>query len=243
MRIELGNVSKHYGKIKAIDNVSMTIDPGRIVAVLGANGAGKTTILKILSGVTAPDTGEYLLDGDPFRRDRTDLRRRLCCLPDFPLLFPGHTVLQNIAIYLNLYETSREGTEEWVVEVLTQLDLLSLGDAPIHTLSRGQAYKTALAALLTVYPEVWIFDEPFASGMDPQGIEYFKEQARTAAAQGCTIIYTTQILDIAERFSDWVGILDEGELKHWGTASEMKALAGVEQDALARLMMRLRSDS
>jgi len=223
--------------------VSIRIDSGQIVSVLGANGAGKTTILKILSGVTSPDAGEYLLDGDPFQRDRIDLRRRLCCLPDFPLLFPGQTVLQNIAIYLNLYETDRDGTEEWVIELLTQLDLLSLGDAQVHTLSRGQSYKTALAALLTVYPEVWIFDEPFASGMDPQGIQFFKEQARAAAAQGCTIIYTTQILDIAERFSDRVAMLDEGELKHWGTVPELKALAGVEEDALARLLRKLRSDS
>ena len=242
MHIELRAVSKCYGQVRALDRVSAEIAPGQIVSVLGANGAGKTTLLKLLHGITSPESGELLLDGEPFTRDRLDLRRRMACLPDFPLLFPGRTIVQNIAIHLNLYQANRDGTEDWVIEVLKQLDLLTLGDAPVGTLSRGQAYKTAFAALLAVYPEVWIFDEPFASGMDPQGIQFFKEQSRASVERGCTVLYTTQILDLAERFSDRVAILDEGELRLWGTVPELQAQAGVADGALAKLLKRLREE-
>jgi ABC-2 type transport system ATP-binding protein len=242
MHIEVRSVTKRYGRVTALDRVSVEIDPGQIVSVLGANGAGKTTLLKVLYGITSPESGELLLDGEAFSRERLDLRRRLGCLPDFPVLFPGRSILQNIAIQLHLYEVDRRETEEWVIEVLKQLDLLELGDAPVEHLSRGQAYKTALAALLAVYPEVWIIDEPFASGMDPQGIQFFKEQSRLAAGRGCTVIYTTQILDLAERFSDRVAILDHGELRLWGTVPQLQAKAGVAEGALAQLLKKLREE-
>ena len=116
MHIELRAVSKCYGQVRALDRVSAEIAPGQIVSVLGANGAGKTTLLKVLYGITSPESGELLLDGEPFTRDRLDLRRRMACLPDFPLLFPGRTIVQNIAIHLNLYQANRDGTEAWVIE-------------------------------------------------------------------------------------------------------------------------------
>jgi ABC-type multidrug transport system ATPase subunit len=88
LRIDIRSLTKSFGHTSALDSVSLSVAPGRIVAMLGANGAGKTTLLRCLAGIAAADSGEILYDGEPFRRDRVDLRQRLFLLPDFPFVFP-----------------------------------------------------------------------------------------------------------------------------------------------------------
>jgi ABC-type multidrug transport system ATPase subunit len=103
---------------------------------------------------------------------------------------------------LGLYRKSGDALAAEATEHLAQLEILSAVDTPIGQLSRGQIYKVALATLLTIDPELWMFDEPFASGMDPAGVSYFKRQARLATQRGRTIFYSTQILEVAEKFCD-----------------------------------------
>src|SRR5262245_18651550 len=112
MHIALRGLSKAYGANNALDDVSLEIAPGQIVAVLGPNGAGKTTLLRCLAGVAIPNRGEILCDGQSFRRERIDLRRRFAFLPDFPYVFPSMTVLRHIGMVLRLYEADRPGVEE-----------------------------------------------------------------------------------------------------------------------------------
>jgi len=112
VRIELHGLTKRYGSVPALDDVSLTIEPGQVVAVLGPNGAGKTTLLRCLSSIAAPDRGNMLYDGEPFRRDRLDLRRRVGFLPDVPFVYPDMTVLRHLGLVLRLYEADVEGVEE-----------------------------------------------------------------------------------------------------------------------------------
>jgi ABC-type multidrug transport system ATPase subunit len=240
VRIELKRVRKSFGGVRALDDISMTIGPGEIIAVLGANGAGKTTLLRALAGVVSPDHGEILFDGEEFHRGRMDLRRRFVFLPDFPFLFASMDVLRHIGMMLRLYKTMPDATEERVVEALRHLDLLPLAETPLVHLSRGQLYKTALAGLLAVQPEVWLLDEPFASGMDPLGIGYFKEQARAAAAAGRTVIYSTQILDVAERFSDRVALIHEGRMLLFESVGEMAVRLSAPEGVLEAAFQKLR---
>lgn len=219
MKIELQAVSKSYGKVRALDRASLEISPGQIVAILGANGAGKTTLLRCLAGIAAPDTGALQFDDEPFSRDRLDLRRRFAFLPDFPVLFYEMSVLRHIGMMLRLYGVETSGIENRVLELLKEFDIFTVAENPIHTLSRGQIYKAALAGLIAVNPEVWMLDEPFASGMDPHGINSFKRACREAAAQGRTIIYSTQILEVVEKFSDKVCILHKGEVRAFDSVS------------------------
>jgi len=224
----------------ALDDVSLTIEAGQIVAVLGPNGAGKTTLLRCLSAIVAPDRGRIFYDGDQFHRGRVDLRRKLNFLPEFPLVFPHQTVARYIAMVLSLYGVSGDST---VTEHLYELDLLAAIDAPIGTLSRGQLYKAALTALLSVDPELWLLDEPFASGMDPTGISYFKRQARLAAARGRTILYSTQIIDLAELFSDRVCLIDRGQVRVFDAVANLTAHAGSEPGGvLEGVFRKLRED-
>lgn len=225
MNIVLDSVSKSFSGVAALEQISLAYDPGQIIGILGANGAGKTTLLNCLSGIVAPSRGRILYDGELFHRGNLPLRRRLFFLPDFPLAFAGMSVLQHIAMCIRLFERPDPDPER-VALLLDQLSLLPLVTMPLGSMSRGQLYKSALAALLIVDPELWILDEPFASGMDPMGIALFKQAAREAASRGRTVVYTTQILAIAEKFSDWITILDHGGLRLNGRLSDLAARAG-----------------
>ena len=243
MLLELDSVSKRYGSVRALDRVSLSVAPGQLVAVLGANGAGKTTFLRLLAGVAAPDHGTVRFDHEPFRREDLGQRRRFFFLPDFPPLFPDEAVLRNLALILRLYEADRAGVETRLVELLRDFDLLTLADAPVATLSRGQTYKVALVALLAVDPELWLLDEPLASGMDPHGLSAFKRHTRDAVARGRTVIYTTQVLDLVERFSDRVCLLHEGEVRAFAPVDELRSRAGGDADVLERLFQQLREET
>ncbi|MFO1460775.1 MAG: ABC transporter ATP-binding protein [Verrucomicrobiota bacterium] len=240
MRIELCDVTKRYGSATALSRVSLTLEPGQIVAILGPNGAGKTTLLRLLAGIAGPDHGDVLLDEVPFDRNNFGMRRRIGFLPDFPALFPEESVLRNLAITLRLYEADSPGAETRVLDLLEALDLLPLIEMPAETLSRGQAYKVALTGLVAAAPELWLLDEPLASGMDPQGLAVLRREVRSAAARGSTILYSTQLVELAEDFADRVLVIAEGAIRAFGTLSELRAAAGAPEGAdLATLFSKL----
>lgn len=237
MKIRIEKVSKKFGRVWALEEISLELTPGQIVGVLGANGAGKTTLLNCLAGVAAPSTGRILYDGEEFHRGKQELRKRLMYLPDFPLAFAKMTVLEHVAMCVRLFERADPEPDQ-VAALLEQLSLLPLTGMPFGAMSRGQAYKSALAGLVTVDPELWIFDEPLASGMDPMGIAVFKREARAAAKRGRTVVFTTQILEIAEKFADRICVLDHGGLRLDRRMGEEGAAE--TEGKLEELLLRLR---
>ncbi len=243
MRIILEHLSKSYGALKALDDVTAEIDSGQIVAVLGSNGAGKSTLLRCLGGVAGPDRGCILYDGEPFRRNRLDLRRRLMFLPDFPPLYADMSLLRHLSLVHTLYERDSAGLEDRVVPLLKDFDLLAISELPLGTLSRGQLYKASLSILAAVDPELWLLDEPFASGMDAQGISVFKRLIRGAAQRGRTILYSTQLLDLAERLSDRVMVIDRGRLHAFDRVEALQRDGAGSTGILEDLFRRLRDDA
>jgi|SRR5690242_8120802 len=237
MNVQIDKISKKFGSIWALEEVSLDLGPGQVVGVLGANGAGKTTLLNCLAGIVAPSRGQIYYDGEQFHRGKIELRRRLMFLPDFPMAFARMNVLEHIAMCARLYERTEPDPAE-VVKTLERLNILALAGMPLGTMSRGQLYKAGLAALLVVDPELWILDEPLASGMDPMGIAYFKRESKAAATRGRTVIYTTQILEIAEKFSDRICVLDHGGLRLTGKAGEL--WGGEGKQSLEQVLFDLR---
>ncbi|HSH95818.1 MAG TPA: ABC transporter ATP-binding protein [Roseimicrobium sp.] len=242
MKIELRGVIKSYRSVKALDRVSLEIGPGQIVGLLGSNGAGKTTLLRCLSGLSSPDEGSVTMDEQEFHRDRTDLRQRMYLMPDFPFLFWDQPAIRNIAIILKLYGADGPGAEERVVGLLREFDMLPLAFKPVGMLSRGQLYKAGLVAMIAADREVWLMDEPFASGMDPHGIDSFKRHARAASSRGSTIIYSTQLLDVAERFSDRVCVIHKGEVRAFDTLDRLRETAADKDNVLDGIFRQLREE-
>ena len=240
MKIELRAVSKSYGKARALDRASLEIQPGQIVAILGANGAGKTTLLRCLAGTAAPDSGAIQYNDLPFERDNLEVRRKLFFLPDMPVVFYEMSVLRHIGMVLRVYEADRPGVETAVLQLLKDFDLFNVAENPLSTLSRGQLYKAGLVAMIAANPEVWLLDEPFASGMDPHGINAFKDHSRRAVAHGRTIIYSTQILEVVEKFSDRVCILHQGEVRAFDSVSLLEKTG--QSGGLEDLFRQLREE-
>jgi ABC-type multidrug transport system ATPase subunit len=237
MQIRVENVSKKFGRVWALEEITLELEPGQIVGILGANGAGKTTLLNCLGGVAVPTTGRVLYEGEEFHRGKVELRKRLMYLPDFPLAFARMNVLEHIAMCVRLFGRPDPDPDR-VAVLLEQLSLLPLTGMPFSAMSRGQLYKSALAGLLMVDPELWIFDEPLASGMDPMGIAMFKREARAATRRGRTVVFTTQILEIAEKFADRICVLDHGGLRLNRRMRE--ALVKETEETLEGLLLRLR---
>jgi len=225
MRIKLEGLTKNYGSLTALAGITAQIDPGQVVALLGPNGAGKTTLLRCMAGVISPSAGRVVYDGLEFNRGMMDLRKRMFFLPDIAFVFEEWSILRHMGMALRLYETALAGIEDKVIELLNEFELLPLAERPFRLLSRGQRYKAGLAALIAADPELWLVDEPFASGMDPHGITAFKKRAREATARGRTVIYSTQILDAAERFSDRVGIIYRGSMVAFDSVGNMQDAA------------------
>jgi ABC-type multidrug transport system ATPase subunit len=153
------------------------------------------------------------------------------------MLFAQPSVLWHISMCTRLYQIPPPPDDK-VVEILQSLDLLPLATTPLSRLSRGQIYKSALAALFVIDPELWILDEPLASGIDPSGIVHLKQQARAAVQRGRTVVYTTQILDIAETFSDRICVLDHGTVKLFGAIDQIKESA--QSASLEDVFLKLR---
>lgn len=237
MQIHIDKVSKKFGSIWALEEVKLDLAPGQVVGMLGANGAGKTTLLNCLAGIVIPSRGRIYYDGEEFHRGRMELRRRLMFLPDHPMAFARMNVLEHIAMCVRLYERPEPEAAN-VAKILDHLNILALAGMPLGTMSRGQLYKAGLAALMVIDPELWILDEPLASGMDPMGIAYFKHESKSAAARGRTVIYTTQILEIAEKFSDRICVLDHGGLRVCGKAGEL--WGGDGKGSLEQVLLDLR---
>lgn len=240
MKIEFRSVTKSYGNTRALDRASFEIPPGCLVALLGANGAGKTTLLRCLAGVAGPDSGVVQFDDKPFHRDQLDVRRQIMFLPDTPVAFWEMTVVRHIGMVLRLHEADRPGVEARVLELLREFDLLPSAELPLLALSRGQLYKACLVALASVDPEIWLLDEPFSSGMDPHGFETFKRLAREACSRGRTVVYSTQILEVAERFSDRVCILHKGEVRAFDTLEAVRQ--GAPGEVLPEIFRQLREE-
>ncbi|HEY1083987.1 MAG TPA: ABC transporter ATP-binding protein [Prosthecobacter sp.] len=222
MDLWINCITKRFPGIKVLEEVSAEISAGNIVALLGSNGAGKTTLLRCLATLSNPDSGDIRLDGEVLKRGRIDLRRRLMFLLDFPTLLNHADPLAVIAMHLKLWQADRPDVEQRVADLMDRLQIASLCDVPVYTFSRGQNYKTALAALAAVDPELWLLDEPFASGMDPQGIATFRHEGEQAVKErGRILIYSTQMVEQACSFSTRVAVISRGKLALYDTEKDL----------------------
>ena len=239
MKIELRELTKRLGRTTVLDSVSLLLPEGQIIAILGANGAGKTTLLHLLGGLYQPDDGEILFDEEKLERHRLDLRRRLHYLPDIPVMSPRQTPIDYVLLALEAYGLADEDANQTIIELFEAFDLLPLADCPSSSLSRGQRYKATLCALIAIDPDFWILDEPFTSGMDPTGLMAMRQQLEAARDRGKTIVFSTQLIEVAQSLSDLVCILDASQIAAFGPINELET--STDDEKLLQLLEQLRS--
>ncbi len=230
MQLSIQNLTKNFPNRTALDDVTLHIPEKSIVAVLGENGAGKSTLLRILGTVYAPDRGAVFFDGKELYRERLDQRQRLLFTPDHPLLFLDETVARNVASFAHIYERSIRGRETEIAEFMDHAGIAGHAWQPAASLSRGQLWKAAMTCVMAVQPELWLVDEPFASGMDVIGMNTFKRLARQLASAQSTVIYTTQMVEIAAEFADQICVLRDGKVVLWETSEVVRQMIARDQD-------------
>jgi len=227
MHIEARGLGRRFASKEALSNLYFECRPGEILALVGNNGAGKTTLLQLIAGLLVPTRGQLLIDGENLSRRSENHRRRMAIIPDLPVFFPEHSVLEHIAMVCRLYEVNTAGLEDRAVTLMEEIGILDAGKAQLNSLSRGELFKTVFVALLLVRPELWILDEPMASGMDPRGLNFLRKHLLAQAREGTTVIYSTQIPEIAEQFSDRIFVLENGSMLAQESAESLKARLGV----------------
>ena len=219
------DLAKSYGGVQAVDQLSLTIEPGQIYALLGPNGAGKTTTLRIVAGLLAPDSGSVAIAGIDCLADPMAAKRVTAWLPDEPMVYDALDVEEYLAFMAGLWQVERKAAEQRAGELLTLLDLHEVRRQRIGGFSRGMKQKAALAGALIHDPKLLILDEPL-TGLDASAARQVKRLLGERARQGCTVVMTTHILDVAERMADRIGIIARGRLRAEGSFHELRQASG-----------------
>ncbi|MBK1833947.1 ATP-binding cassette domain-containing protein [Roseibacillus ishigakijimensis] len=235
-RVELCEVWKRFGKQDVLSGVNWQGTEGELVALMGVNGAGKTTMLRVLAGLVGPESGEVRIDGQRFTREDLALRRQLYFLGDEPALFPEENALVNLATMARLWQVFRRGLEEEAAEWMERFGILALREKPVAQLSRGQRYKVALVILATLRPPIWLLDEPFASGMDAQGLRTLRQLIREGLAEGALVVFSTQLIEMVRDFAPRVTVVAGGVVLHDGAVPELEEKARAGDPHLRNLM-------
>ena len=187
--IELVDVTQHYGVRPVLRGISLRIERGEVVTILGPNGMGKTTLLGVMAGVLSPQQGSVLIDGLVRRRSEEEelaIRKMTVYLPDQPWLPGNRTAREFLLAVGGLYEVEEERLMEHVDQLLELFDLAEKGDSPIRTFSAGQKKKVALCSALVAEVPILLLDEPFSGGLDPAGLlDLEADHPAPRPAQGC----------------------------------------------------------
>jgi ABC-2 type transport system ATP-binding protein len=213
--IEVSSLKKHYGDLKAVDDISFTVNQGEVFGLLGPNGAGKTTTIEIMEGLRERDGGDVKVLGfDPWKNGY-DLHKKIGVIPQEFTFFEKTTPREAIIYYADLFNV-KVNPDEILKEVLLE----ESAKVNFDSLSGGQKQKTGLALSLVNSPELLFLDEP-TTGLDPNARRAIWEVIRGLKAKGKTIILTTHYLDEAQQLADKVAIMDHGKIVAMGTTEEI----------------------
>ena len=220
--IEIKNVSKTYNNnIKAIDNLNLKINDGEIVGFIGLNGAGKTTAIKMMTGILQPDIGTIKINGYDIVKDSLKAKQIIGYIADSPDMFLKLTGMEFINFIANIYKVPLDVRKKRIKEFGERFGLSDVLDKPMQSYSHGMRQKIMVVAALVHDPDVWILDEPLI-GLDPTSAFELKKMMREHADKGNSVFFSTHVLEVAEKLCDKIAIIDKGKVVFIGTLKEWK---------------------
>lgn len=226
--IEIKNVTKKYGNIPAIKNITFDVNDGEIFAFIGHNGAGKTTLIKSIVGIHSFDEGDILINGKSIKVDPVACKKEMAFVPDNPELYEQMKAIDFIDFICDMYEVPQDVREKNIKKYAKMFEIEDKLNDTIDSFSHGMKQKIALISALAHDPKVLIMDEPFV-GLDPKAVFDVKEVMNEMVKEGKIIFFSTHILDVAEKLCSRVGIIKKGELIKVGSMEEIKGDESLEK--------------
>ncbi len=217
-------LTKRFGATAAVDRLDLAIPQGEFHALLGPNGAGKTTTLRIVAGLLRADEGRVAVLGHDVATHPADAKRELAFVPDDPLVYDKLTALEYLEFVAGLWSLAPDVAARDAEELLRQLDLWPQAQQRAESYSRGMRQKLALAGALIHGPRLLILDEPL-TGLDAAAARQVKDLLVARVRDGCTIVLTTHILEIAERLAERISIIQRGRIIAQGNLDELRTMA------------------
>lgn len=221
--IKFKNVTKVYNRtIKAVNNVSFEVRGGEIVGFTGPNGSGKTTTIKMLTGILPPDKGEIKINGFDIKKNMIQAKSSIGYIADSPDMFLRLKGIEFLNFIADVYKVSNDDRKKRVNELAERFELTDALSSPMMSYSHGMRQKLMVIAALVHNPPAWILDEPM-TGLDPKSSYELKEMMREHAKKGNAVFFSTHVLEVAEKLCDKVIIIKKGNLLYDGTLENLES--------------------
>lgn len=239
--IQTEHLSKRYKNILAVDALDLAVEQGELFALLGVNGAGKTTAIKMLSCLTRPSAGEAWLDGKSILSQAAEVKQRIGVSPQETAVAPNLTAEENLLLMCGVHGFSKEKSRQKAAELAEQLGLAPILHRRAGKLSGGWQRRLSIAMALVSQPEILFLDEP-TLGLDVLARSDLWDTVRSLKGR-ITIVLTTHALEEAEALSDRVGVMKDGRLLALGTPEELKRQTGSDrfEEAFVKLVKEVRA--
>ncbi len=240
--IELDDVTQHYGVRPVLREISLRIERGEVVVILGPNGMGKSTLLGVMAGVLTPQRGTVLIDGLRRRGSEEEelaIRKKSVYLPDQPWLPANRTGREFVLAVGRLYAVEEERLIDHTIQLLELFDLGEKADSPIRSYSAGQKKKIALCSALVAETSLLLLDEPFSGGLDPSGILTLKRLIQhNTRRKNVTIVLTSPVPELIEEIATRVIVVRDGEILAFDTIDGLQRMTG-HRGSLGDVLERL----
>jgi ABC-2 type transport system ATP-binding protein len=236
--IRLDRISKSYGEVHAVRDLSLTVPPQSIYGFLGPNGAGKTTTIRMMLALQQPDRGSVELFGRPLVEERLPLLRRIGSLVDSPSLYTHLTGRENLEAHRRLLALPKS----FIDDALATVNLASVADRLVRHYSQGMRHRLGMALALLGNPKLLVLDEPM-NGLDPEGIHEIRAFIQhLPKMRGVTVFLSSHLLSEVEQVATHIGILSHGRMQFEGTAADLRCrttsvVIDVDQSERARLLL------
>jgi ABC-2 type transport system ATP-binding protein len=225
--IDVQGLSRSFGAVKAVDNLSFRVDRGEVFALLGPNGAGKTTTIKMILGLLRPDTGVITFDGALVEFGEIEYKARMGYVPENCALYENLTGREFLEFVGNLHHLDPELIHSRSRQLLELMELDTRAGELIRDYSKGMKQKILILSALLHDPDLIILDEPF-SGLDANATSVFKEMIQQIAGQGKTVIFCSHVLEVVEKLVDRILIIKQGQELITGTPEEIVRQTGLQ---------------
>lgn len=233
--ITIRNLSKTYGEKVALNNVNLDVFSGQIIGYIGPNGAGKSTTVKILAGIIQDYQGDVHVGGENLAENIIHVKKKIGYIPEITELYDLLTAREYLQFVGKLYHLPDDVIEERSTRMLDSFGILENIDQRIDGFSKGMRQKVLITSGLMHNPQIVIMDEPL-SGLDANAVIMVKELLQVLKAEGKTIFYCSHMMDVVERVSDRIVLIDKGNIIADGTIEELRAESG---DSLERIFSKL----